>query len=105
VLKPKNWPYNVEHCDFFSLKPEPTPNNFIALNPPFGDRLGDPAESKNLYKKLGQAVSDWHASGFIFIPHDHLVPVFTAAIKSWRFQVTSFNHGGKQMILGMFIAP
>jgi 23S rRNA (guanine2445-N2)-methyltransferase / 23S rRNA (guanine2069-N7)-methyltransferase len=57
---------HAERRDVADLPPPPAPRGLIAVNPPYGERLGDAATLEALYAQLGSKLKEhfvgWHAA-------------------------------------------
>jgi 23S rRNA (guanine2445-N2)-methyltransferase / 23S rRNA (guanine2069-N7)-methyltransferase len=51
---------DVERCELANLPDAPAPRGLVAVNPPYGERLGDQRELAGVYADLGRALRDRH---------------------------------------------
>lgn len=65
---------NAANADFFTLKRNSFPEGkiLLAMNPPYGKRLGDDGETLSLYREIGKKITnDFSDAGFAIIAPGH----------------------------------
>lgn len=74
---------------------------FIPMNPPYGIRLGNPADSINLYKQIAEKINELskvikpkHLFGFILCPSEETWSIFTKTIKQATLDTYHITQGG-----------
>ena len=83
----------LSHSDFFDLKPGvlSTIPGVVALNPPYGKRIGDPGTIKALFVRIGEKLaSDFKGWTVVIIMPDRLL----ADSFSFSYKWVPFFHGG-----------
>lgn len=82
----------------------------VLVNPPYGLRLGDEANSSQLYARLGERLKSWASqgislSGVILVANDACFHALQAKLANALGDVMSFNQGGKHVrALQFFLA-
>jgi putative N6-adenine-specific DNA methylase len=88
--------------DLSDFQPPPGPPGIILCNPPYGERLGDEKELRDLYKLIGKVIRErcqgWQACVFsgnsrlarlIDLPIQESIPLFNGRIpcRLWKFTI------------------
>lgn len=85
----------VECKDFFDILPSCSPG-LVAINPPYGRRIGTQADSENFFQNMAahlhKAYRGWRAA--IVVPHKDLLKYF-----SFKVKIYPFFHGGMKLFL------
>ncbi len=86
-------------------------NLFIAMNPPYGLRLGKEANTINLYKKISNYLNSLsktaknhnkHILGFILCPSEEAWSAFVNQLQNFKCDTYHFTHGGKDIRVCQF---
>ncbi len=96
----------VMHGDYFRALPHDSKEPvFIAINPPYGERLGEKKGSMKLYKDLGESIAKRKPiAGLVFAPDVGCAQGFEKSLVQAGFKVTrrSVLSGGKTVIVSAF---
>jgi len=79
---------------------------FLALNPPYGDRLAKKTGADSIYRDLGRVIKDLSqrtiVCGFVLCGSESSWGVFLKQIDSFKTKTTHFTHGGIDLRVVVF---
>jgi putative N6-adenine-specific DNA methylase len=79
---------------------------FLALNPPYGDRLAKKSGGQSIYKRLGCVIHDLSKRhgvfGFVLCGDEASWRIFLSAIRPLKNKTRHFTHGGIDVRLVVF---
>lgn len=79
---------------------------FLALNPPYGDRLAKKTGGPSVYKSLGRVIYDLsktrHVFGFVLCGDESSWRIFLSSIRPLKNKTRHFTHGGIDVRLVVF---